>query len=46
MKCADWIIDLGPGGGKKGGEVCYEGPPEKIKDSKNSVTAEYLFKKL
>ena len=46
MKCADWIIDLGPGGGKNGGEVLYEGTPEEIEKSKNSSTAKYIIDKL
>lgn len=46
MKCANWIIDLGPGGGKYGGEICYEGPPENIGRSKTSVTALYIQEKL
>ena len=46
MKCADWIIDLGPGGGKNGGKITYAGAPEMIKKSKNSATAKFLLKKL
>ncbi len=46
MKCADWIIDLGPGGGKHGGEIIYEGTPEKIFNSKKSVTSKYIKNKL
>ncbi len=46
MKCADWIIDLGPGGGKYGGEIVYQGTPEKISSSKTSVTAKYITDKL
>ena len=46
MKCADWIIDLGPGGGKYGGEIVYQGTPEKISDSKESFTARYIKNKL
>jgi excinuclease ABC subunit A len=46
MKCADWIIDLGPGGGKNGGILCYEGTPEKIKENNKSATAEYIIRKL
>ena len=46
MKCADWIIDLGPGGGKYGGEIIYQGTPEKISNSKASVTAKYITNKL
>tara|TARA_B100001778_G_scaffold320103_1_gene310197 strand:- start:152 stop:2935 length:2784 start_codon:yes stop_codon:yes gene_type:complete len=46
MKCADWIIDLGPGGGKNGGEITYAGSPEMIKKAKNSATAEFILNKL
>ncbi len=46
MKCADWIIDLGPGGGKNGGEIVYQGPPEKIGSSKKSVTSKYILEKI
>lgn len=46
MKCANWIIDLGPGGGKNGGTVCYEGTPEKINKAKQSATAPFILEKL
>lgn len=46
MKLADWIIDLGPEGGKNGGHLLYEGPPEGIVKEKKSFTAEYLKEKL
>ena len=42
IKCADWIIDLGPEGGERGGEIVVAGPPEKIVDSPNSFTGKYL----
>lgn len=42
MKCADWIIDLGPGGGDAGGTLVAEGPPETIRKSKTSVTARFI----
>jgi len=42
MRCADWIIDLGPGGGDSGGTLVCEGPPEKIKACKVSVTGRFL----
>ena len=42
MRCADWIIDLGPGGGDAGGTLVCEGPPEKIKSCKASVTGRFL----
>ena len=46
MKCANWIIDLGPGGGKNGGEIMYSGTPEMIHKAINSSTGEYVLKKL
>ncbi len=42
IKTADWIIDIGPGGGSKGGNIVAEGTPEKIADNKNSMTGKYL----
>lgn len=42
MKCADWIIDLGPGAGPQGGKLLYEGPPENLFDVESSVTATAL----
>jgi excinuclease ABC subunit A len=42
IKTADWIIDLGPEGGIKGGEVIAEGPPEKIAQTEQSYTGRYL----
>ena len=46
IKCADHIIDLGPEGGEKGGEIVAQGPPEEIIKSKKSHTALYLKKYL
>jgi excinuclease ABC subunit A len=42
IKCADWIVDLGPGGGANGGEVVATGPPEEIVEVKGSETGKYL----
>ncbi len=42
MKCADWIIDLGPGGGDRGGNLVCEGPVSAIRDCPNSVTGRFL----
>lgn len=43
IKCADYIIDLGPDGGDKGGKIVAKGTPEQIiDDTKNSYTAKYL----
>lgn len=46
IKCADYIIDLGPEGGENGGRVVAEGNPEEIAKNKKSFTAEYLKSKL
>ena len=42
IKTADWIIDLGPEGGLGGGKIVAEGPPEKIVQSAESFTGQYL----
>ena len=42
IKCADWVIDLGPEGGKRGGQVVAEGTPEAITKIKDSWTGKYL----
>ncbi len=42
IKTADWIIDMGPEGGKKGGEILFEGPPSKMATSKKGYTAQFL----
>ena len=46
IKTADWIIDLGPGGGNQGGELVFSGTPEDIVKCKNSVTGKYVKDKL
>lgn len=46
MKCADWIIDLGPEGGNKGGKLIYQGAPEGLLKVKESHTGKYLVDKL
>lgn len=46
IKCADYIIDLGPEGGENGGQVVAEGTPEEVAKSKESFTALYLKEKL
>ncbi|MEN8789408.1 MAG: excinuclease ABC subunit UvrA, partial [Flavobacteriaceae bacterium] len=46
IKCADYIIDLGPGGGEKGGQLVAAGTPEELLESKSSHTARYLKEKL
>ncbi|MDP0491477.1 MAG: excinuclease ABC subunit UvrA [Verrucomicrobiota bacterium JB023] len=39
---SDWVIDLGPGGGSEGGQIVAEGPPEAIKQVKESATGQHL----
>jgi excinuclease ABC subunit A len=46
IKCADWIIDMGPTGGANGGFIVAQGTPEQISIDKNSITASYLKKEL
>jgi len=46
IKCADWIIDLGPEGGENGGQLLAEGTPEDIIKNKKSITGKYLKEKL
>ncbi len=46
IKCADWIIDLGPEGGDNGGTVITEGTPEQVAEVEESWTGQYLKKAL
>lgn len=46
IKCADWIIDLGPEGGENGGKLLAVGTPEQVVKIKKSVTGKYLKEKL
>jgi excinuclease ABC subunit A len=46
IKCADWVIDLGPEGGNKGGEVVAVGTPEQVAKKANSYTGQYLAQML
>jgi excinuclease ABC subunit A len=46
IKCADWIIDLGPEGGETGGQLLAVGTPEQIAKNKKSITGTYLKKTL
>ena len=46
IKCADYVIDLGLEGGKKGGNIIFQGTPEKLITIKKSYTAKYLKEKL
>jgi excinuclease UvrABC ATPase subunit len=42
IRNADWVIDLGPEGGSKGGHLVFSGPPMDLLDSPDSLTGEYL----
>ena len=42
IKCSDWIIDLGPEGGERGGLVIAEGPPDKVAKVPGSYTGQHL----
>jgi excinuclease ABC subunit A len=46
IKSADYLIDMGPEGGKGGGKVLFEGTPEEMLRSKKSHTAKYLKEEL
>lgn len=46
IKCADWIIDLGPDGGDKGGNLVFCGRPEELIQCPNSITGKFLKAKL
>ena len=42
IRAADWVIDLGPGGGPEGGEIVAVGPPETVAASERSLTGSLL----
>jgi excinuclease ABC subunit A len=46
IKCADWLIDLGPEGGDNGGSIVFEGTPEDILKKKESYTGQFLIGKI
>jgi excinuclease ABC subunit A len=46
IKTADWIIDLGPGGGPDGGQIIAQGTPDRVAEVKASYTGQYLAKLL
>ena len=46
IKCADYIIDLGPEGGENGGHLVVEGTPEEVAQNQKSHTAKYLKEKI
>ncbi len=46
IKSADWVVDLGPGGGRHGGGLIYQGTPEGLTECEESQTAHYLKEKM
>jgi excinuclease ABC subunit A len=44
IKCADWVIDIGPEGGDRGGTLIFEGVPEDLAEQENSYTGSFLKK--
>ena len=46
IRCADWIIDLGPDGGDKGGEIVVVGTPETVAEHSTSNTVRYHLKQV
>ena len=46
IRCSDWIIDMGPEGGNRGGEIIAMGTPEEVAKDSNSYTGNYLKKVL
>jgi excinuclease ABC subunit A len=46
IKCADWLLDLGPEGGSGGGTLVAEGTPESVAKVKNSYTGKFLAESL
>ena len=42
IKNADWLIDMGPEGGSKGGRIMFEGTPQQILSAEQSLTGDYL----
>jgi excinuclease UvrABC ATPase subunit len=44
VRHADWVIDIGPDGGKNGGQIVFEGTPAQMRDSSHTITADWLRK--
>ena len=42
IRCSDWVIDMGPEGGNRGGEIIAMGTPEEVASNSNSHTGNYL----
>ena len=43
IRQADWLVDVGPAAGEKGGEILYSGPPEGLRNVQESQTRQFLF---
>ncbi|MET0231445.1 MAG: excinuclease ABC subunit UvrA [Rhodanobacteraceae bacterium] len=43
IRCADWVVDVGPGAGESGGEIVYSGPLDGLREVARSKTADYLY---
>ncbi|WP_295122907.1 excinuclease ABC subunit UvrA [uncultured Chitinophaga sp.] len=46
VRHADWIVDVGPAAGEKGGEILYSGPPAGLVNIQSSITKTYLFREI
>jgi excinuclease ABC subunit A len=46
IKCADWVIDIGPEGGDKGGTIVFEGLPEDLVKQSDSYTGQFLTQRI
>ena len=46
IKCADWVIDLGPEGGESGGHIVFEGTPDDLVQCQESYTGKFLKDKI
>ena len=44
IRNADYVVDMGPGGGEEGGRIIYQGPLSGLKDCRESLTGKYLFR--
>ncbi|MNL87072.1 UvrABC system protein A [compost metagenome] len=42
VRHADWVIDMGPDGGSRGGQVVFEGPPSQLRDHPHAITGRFL----
>ena len=46
VAAADWVIDLGPGAGRDGGAIVFEGPPHALLEVEDSLTGQHLKERL